>query len=49
VDSQAVSQLHKKAPIVNPQPITVSGKNVEYQMDLLDLSAYWFCKPNPAR
>ena len=40
VDSQAVSQLHKKAPIVNPQPITVSGKNVEYQMDLLDLSAY---------
>lgn len=40
VDSQAVAQLHKKAPAVNPTPITVSGHHIQYQMDLLDLSAY---------
>jgi hypothetical protein len=40
IAAQEVAQLHRKAPKANPIPISVSGKNVEYQIDLLDESAY---------
>jgi hypothetical protein len=40
VEQQEVSQLHRKAPVVAETPITTSGADVEFQMDLLDMSAY---------
>lgn len=40
VDSQQVAQLHKKAPTIASTPITVDGATTEYQIDLLDQSAF---------
>jgi len=37
---QAVAQLHKAPKKVAETPITVDGKDTEYQLDLLDMSAY---------
>lgn len=40
VAKQTTAQLHKPAPKTTEIPITVDGKNTEYQLDLLDFSSY---------
>lgn len=40
IQNQEVAQLHKQSKKVAEIPITVDGKNNEYQMDLLDQSAF---------
>jgi hypothetical protein len=40
VAEQTVAQLHKAPKKVAETPITVDGKDTQYQMDLLDYSAY---------
>jgi hypothetical protein len=40
IANQTTAQLHKKPKKVAENPITVDGKDTEYQMDLLDMGAY---------
>lgn len=40
VDSQDVAQLHRMPVIVAEKPITTDGKQTDYNMDLLDQSAF---------
>lgn len=41
IDDQKVSQLHKKAPKRSNHPITAPNKNIEYQMDILDMQKFY--------
>lgn len=40
IANQVAAQLHKKPKKVAEVPITVDGKDTEYQLDLLDMSAH---------
>lgn len=40
IKEQEVAQLHKKPPKAQETPITTSDKEIDFQMDLLDLSKY---------
>ena len=41
IENQKVAQLHRKAPKRTNHPITTSNKNLEYQMDLLDMKKFY--------
>lgn len=41
IENQKVSQLHKKAPKRTNHPITAPNKNLEYQMDILDMQKFY--------